>query len=293
MANRKDDEEFRRPKISGGSKEEKSELKEESKEESKEEILPKVIIITVAHCAVKQSTSLVEIAEKYAPESYEKHFINCLPELELLDTLLAEKGDYFPLKKDIFAALYMIKVKDIRVVFVGQDPYHSTVNINGKTVPQACGLAFGTRPGCKLQPSVANIYREVKREYPDFKQPSHGYFLGWVAQGVLALNSCLTVDPHDAGSHEKIWRGFMAKTLAFIYEQNPNVVYMMWGLPARGLEKCIGAKSARLYASHPSPMSCNRPARDAPAFMGCDHFKLANEQLRKWKREEIDWTWVE
>lgn len=245
-------------------------------------------VINLTHSDIKNDTSFVEIAEKYAPSGWEKLFKESIPELQLIDTVLKTKKKVYPRRQDVFAIFYALRPEDIQCVIMGQDPYHNDI----KGVPQACGFSFATKPDCPLQPSVRNIYKEVKRDYPSFCAPDHGYFIGWIAQGVFALNSCLTVDAHDPGSHKNIWKGFLSKTIQYIYEKNNSVIYMLWGTPAIEMKSLINSKTVSLLAGHPSPLSYSRGSRLAKPFEACGHFKEVNNLLLAAGKDGIDWTFV-
>lgn len=219
------------------------------------------------------------------PSGWIDVFNNARPELELLNQILTQLGEYFPSPADLFKAFELCPLENVRVVILGQDPYHSTHD----GFPQANGLAFSTNHGCPIQPSLSNIYKELKKEYPDFKIPTHGDLSAWAIQGVLLLNTCLTVKPHQAKSHKEIWNGFIAKILDSIGHVNPVCIYLLWGAQAQNKQYLIGERSITLNASHPSPFSAYKASRDSPAFMGCGHFRKVNEFLEKQGKPPINW----
>ena len=236
---------------------------------------------------------------EYPPFGWEEVFKFAEPEIAVLDRILTGLGEYFPQKHELFQAFDLCPLNTVRVVILGQDPYHSTDD--DTHIPQANGMAFATRKGCKVQPSLRNIYEELKNEYPEFIVPNHGDLSSWAKQGVLLLNTCLTVSPHKAGSHMKlrgngrnesnvnIWSGFITKVFTAIGKVNPNCIFMLWGTPSISVGSDLGKQTVQLLATHPSPLSARRPSKDAPAFIGCGHFKKANEYLIGQGKPPIDW----
>ena len=210
-----------------------------------------------------------EQAVRVPPESWEVAFTDAHPELKLISEKLNELGDYYPLPEDVFRAFRELPVERVRVVIVGQDPYpHS----NG-TKPSAVGMSFSVRRGDPVPGSLKNIYKEIRSDYPSFEIPDHGDLTGWVRQGVLLLNKCLTVSPGDSGSHRKLWMGFINKMIKFIVSRNPKVIFVMWGKNAQELSTILGEKVKQLTAGHPSPISARN------GFFGCGHFREINELL--------------
>jgi len=232
-----------------------------------------------------EDRSVEEIAEKEPPLGWVGLFRTARPELQLVSNILKGLGPFYPRKKDLFKAFDLCPLAEVKVVILGQDPYHASYN----GLPQANGLCFSTNRGCPIQPSLANIYKELKLEYPEFEPPSHGDLSSWAYQGVLLLNTCLTVRPHQAKSHGEIWNGFIARVFAAISEVNSECVYLLWGKPAYEKAAELGERTIKLIASHPSPFSAHRKTKDAPAFIGCGHFRQANEFLIKQGKEPINW----
>lgn len=194
-----------------------------------------------------------------------------------------DKGSkIFPPKEDIYSWSRHTPLDTVRVVVVGQDPYH---NFN-----QAHGLCFSVRPPTPAPPSLVNIYKALKKDYPSFEAPpkNGGLLTPWADRGVLLLNTCLTVEAHKANSHQKKgWEAFTKKVLDVVAAQRRNgVVFMAWGNPAQ--QRCTGIASRHLVlkAVHPSPLSA------AKGWFDCGHFKKANEWLEtKYGKEGlIDWN---
>lgn len=184
--------------------------------------------------------------------------------------------EIFPDMYDIFNALKYTSYKDTKVVILGQDPYHN--------VGQAHGLAFSVKPGIKTPPSLQNMYKELEEELGCFI-PNNGYLVKWAKQGVLLLNTALTVRAHEANSHKgKGWEIFTDDVIKRLSEREEPVIFLLWGGNARSKKKIIDTKKhIILEAPHPSPLSAYR------GFFGCGHFKETNEILKKMGKEEIDW----
>ena len=182
----------------------------------------------------------------------------------------------FPERDDIFNAFHLTPLNEVKVVILGQDPYHN--------VGQAHGLSFSVKPGTDIPPSLMNIYKELHDDLGCYI-PNNGYLLKWAKQGVLLLNAVLTVRAHQANSHKDIgWEEFTDAAIKAVNEQDRPVVFMLWGAPA-------GKKAALLNnpnhlilkAPHPSPLSAYR------GFFGCRHFSQANEFLEEHGSTPIDW----
>ena len=182
----------------------------------------------------------------------------------------------YPPADDIFNALHLTPLDKVKVVILGQDPYHEA--------HQAMGLSFSVNYDVKIPPSLVNIYQELKDELGLYI-PSHGNLTKWASQGVLLLNSVLTVRAHEAYSHKgRGWEEFTDAILRAVNAKDEPVCYMLWGNGARQKAKMIdNPKALVLEAPHPSPLSAYR------GFFGCGHFKRANEFLIANNKEPIDW----
>lgn len=240
--------------------------------------------------------TIKEIAEDPAPD-WVTVFKQAQDELNHASTVIhsiSVQTGFFPRTHELFAAFDKCPFPP-SVVIIGQDPYHSVEN----NEPQACGMCFATRRGCSVQPSLRNIYAELKKEYSDFVVPNHGDLSEWANQGVLLLNTCLTVAPHAAGSHMKgikgalsdvnPWSGFIERVLNAIALANPECIYLLWGAEAQKLVPSLSQHSVKLIASHPSPFSAHRSTKDAPAFMDCQHFSTVNNILISKGKPAINW----
>lgn len=183
----------------------------------------------------------------------------------------------YPPASDVFNAFRYTEFEDVKVVILGQDPYH---NAN-----QAHGLAFSVMPGVVVPPSLLNIYRELSDDIEGFVSPNHGCLTSWAQQGVLLLNSVLTVREHQANSHANLgWETFTDRVIEQINAYRQNVVFMLWGSHAQKKGSIVDSnKHLVLKASHPSPLSVYR------GFFGCKHFSQANDYLTQHGFTPIDW----
>ncbi len=183
----------------------------------------------------------------------------------------------YPPADDIFNALHLTPLNDVKVLILGQDPYHEP--------GQAHGLSFSVLPGkADTPPSLVNIYKELSDDLGCYV-PNNGYLKKWADQGVLLLNTVLTVRAHQANSHKgKGWENFTDAIIKAVNEQDRPIVYMLWGSPARMKKSMLNnPKHLILEAPHPSPLSAYR------GFFGCKHFSQCNEFLEKNGVKPIDW----
>lgn len=233
---------------------------------------------------VSDDWNVSEIAQRDTPHTWEAVFADAHQEIEDVAAILATQPEYYPLKKDIFNAFHQTPLPKVRVVIFGQDPYHQAVTINGQTVPRATGLSFSVRKGDSIPSSLQNIFKELHQSVRGFQKPDNGDLTSWCEQGVLMLNSCLTVRPREAGSHGEIWHGFIRKVLKAISVVNPNCIYVMWGKEAQKLAGMIVSPRYTLTAAHPSGFSAAR------GFFGCNHFNQINDILVKLGGMGITWS---
>lgn len=182
----------------------------------------------------------------------------------------------YPPAEDIFNAFHFTPLKDVKVLLLGQDPYHNE--------HQAHGLSFSVQPGQDIPPSLVNIYKELHDDLGCYI-PNNGYLKKWADQGVLLLNTVLTVRAHQANSHQGHgWEQFTDAVIQAVNAQDRPIVYMLWGAPARRKKAMLtNPKHLILEAPHPSPLSAYR------GFFGCKHFSKANEFLKTSGLEPIDW----
>ncbi|MEZ8807438.1 uracil-DNA glycosylase [Vibrio atlanticus] len=184
----------------------------------------------------------------------------------------------YPLQEQVFSAFDMTPFESVRVVILGQDPYHGA--------NQAHGLAFSVLPGVKIPPSLRNMYKELAQDIEGFEIPSHGYLDTWASQGVLMLNTVLTVEEAKAHSHAKCgWETFTDAVIAELNQRSEPIIFLLWGAHAQKKGQAIDAdKHHVLVAPHPSPLSARR------GFFGCQHFSMTNELLSSINQQPIDWT---
>lgn len=187
------------------------------------------------------------------------------------------QGRVFPPQELVFNAFKLTGFDSLKVVILGQDPYHND--------GQAHGLAFSVPDGIALPPSLKNIFKELESDIPGFKTPRSGDLSHWAQQGVLLLNATLTVNAHQAGSHQKKgWEQFTDQVIKAISDQKDAVVFLLWGAYAQKKANLIDAnKHLILNTVHPSPLSVYR------GFFGCKHFSQANFFLQKHGEKAIDW----
>ncbi len=183
----------------------------------------------------------------------------------------------YPEEPEVFNAFKLTDLTDIKVVILGQDPYHGA--------GQAHGLSFSVKPGQKIPPSLRNMFKELVLEFPDFVPPKHGDLSAWAKQGVLLINAVLTVQEASANSHKDLgWHQFTDNVIQHINEQCDGVVFLLWGAFAQKKSVLINeSKHTVLTTAHPSPLSARR------GFFGCDHFKRTNEILEEKGKSKINW----
>ena len=186
------------------------------------------------------------------------------------------KGPVYPPAEDIFNAFHFTPLSKVKVLLLGQDPYH---NVN-----QAHGLSFSVSVSQKIPPSLQNIYQELHDDL-GCKIPNNGYLKKWADQGVLLLNTVLTVRAHQANSHQgKGWEKFTDAIIQAVNEQDRPIVYLLWGRPAQKKASMLtNPKHLVLKAPHPSPLSAYS------GFFGCRHFSQANAFLQEHGEEPVDW----
>ena len=206
-------------------------------------------------------------------EEFEKDYFKKI--MEFVDAEYASKTVYPPYD-DIFNAFKLTPFSDVKVVIIGQDPYHEK--------GQAHGLAFSTPDGRPIPRSLKNIFKEISSEY-DCPIPQSGCLEKWAGQGVFLLNTVLTVEEGNANSHSDCgWQTFTDKVIESLNEHTMPVVFLLWGKQAEKKKELITSPNHLvLVTSHPSPFSARR------GFFGSNHFKMANEFLKENKMDEINW----
>jgi uracil-DNA glycosylase len=203
------------------------------------------------------------------------------PEMQALAAFLrAEKQAgkrIYPPGPEIFAAFAHTPFDAVRVVILGQDPYHG--------LGQAHGLCFSVRPGVRVPPSLENIFKEIQRDL-GVARPDHGCLTPWADRGVLLLNSVLTVEEGRAGAHaNRGWEGFTDAAIDALNREREGLVFLLWGSYAQRKGQLIDTERHCVLSSvHPSPLSAHR------GFIGCGHFSAANRYLEARDQPSIDWS---
>lgn len=213
--------------------------------------------------------SFAALLEQEKQKEYFKNLTKFIDEEYLNKTI-------FPLRENVMNSMKYTPLKNVKVVIVGQDPYHGE--------GEAHGLSFSVNPGIKVPPSLVNIYKELHRDLGTYI-PNNGYLLKWAKQGVLLLNSVLTVVKDTPGSHRgKGWEIFTDEVIKTVNDKTTPVVFLLWGIYAKEKKKLItNPIHLVLESSHPSPFSVRN------GFDGCSHFSKANNFLSKNNIEPIDW----
>lgn len=213
------------------------------------------------------------------PRGWKRIFKDKVNEVKIIEKRI--KGEFLPPVRDIFRAFRETPLNSVKVVIVGQDPYH-----NGS----ATGMSFSVRDGNKINPSLRNILKALKNTVPGFYLPPepypHGDLTSWAKQGVLLLNKDLTVEPGNAGSHKGIWNSFLECVIKGIRKNRPKTIFLLWGVKAQLLEKGKNYSFTTLKWCHPSSFNGNE-------FHTCTNFVEANELLMKKKLDPIDWNLYE
>jgi len=209
-------------------------------------------------------------------EEFEKDYMK-----NLKSFLQEEKNNgatVYPKGTDIFNALNTTPFDQVKIVILGQDPYHG--------VGQAHGLSFSVQRGVTVPPSLKNIYKELETDIEGFKTPNHGYLTHWAEQGVLLLNATLTVRASDAGSHQnRGWETFTDEIIKALSQKREHIVFLLWGKYAQQKAALIDQKKHYvLTAAHPSPFSAYN------GFFGSKHFSKANQLLVQNNLKPIDWN---
>lgn len=227
---------------------------------------------------------IIDIARKRCPPSWSKVFEAADLEIkdisDILETDRKINGQWFPYNNKLFMAFQLTPLHTVKVVLLGQDPYHG-MSSKG---PQAQGLCFSVDRDAKIPSSLQNIYKELKDTVPTFQTPTHGDLTSWAKQGILLLNTCLTVQPGKPGSHKELWMGVIKKVITGILEVNPDCIFVMWGRKAQKVGKLLGGRGVSLEASHPSGYSARY------GFFGCNHFNEINRILVEQGKDPIDWN---
>jgi len=219
---------------------------------------------------VKLEPSWLEVLK----DEFEKEYMS-----QLRTFLQAEQAAYevYPPNKEIFSAFWHTPFDKVRVVILGQDPYHGP--------GQAHGLCFSVRRGVRPPPSLVNIYKEIEASL-GIPRPAHGELIHWAEQGVLMINTVLTVRARKANSHrKKCWETFTDQVIRTLNEQKEGLIFLLWGGPAKKKARMIDNNRHLILSSvHPSPLSARH------GWFGCGHFRIVNEHLTAQGETPIDWS---
>lgn len=190
---------------------------------------------------------------------------------------LSQNKSIYPNKSEIFSAFNLTPFNKVKLVIIGQDPYHGP--------HQAHGLCFSVKPGIKAPPSLKNIYKELKSDL-NLEAPNHGFLESWAKNGVLMLNNVLTVEQSKPASHQKQgWEIFTDKVVDTLNNECENLVFLLWGSHAQKKAANVNRKKHLvLECPHPSPFSAHK------GFLGCKHFSKSNEYLQSHGIKPIDWS---
>ncbi|XP_069475537.1 uracil-DNA glycosylase isoform X5 [Ambystoma mexicanum] len=233
-----------------------------------------------------KQAALQKLATRSVPEGFGETWKEALsgefvkPYFAKLTTFVAEerkRGTVYPPPHQVFTWTQMCPIRDVKVVILGQDPYHGP--------NQAHGLCFSVQRPVPPPPSLENMYKELITDIEGFTHPGHGDLTGWAKQGVLLLNAVLTVKAHNANSHkDRGWEQFTDAVISWLNKNLDGLVFMLWGAYAQKKGSSIDRKRHNvLQAVHPSPLSVHR------GFYGCKHFSKTNEILARSGKALIDW----
>jgi uracil-DNA glycosylase len=211
----------------------------------------------------------------YNTEKSKNYFLELTNFLEKEYKTYSPDLEIFPKRENIFNALNISPLKEIKVVIIGQDPYHKK--------GQAHGLSFSVPQGVKVPPSLRNIHKEILSDLK-INNEGKGNLLNWAQQGVFLLNTSLTVREHCPNSHSKYWKPFTKELISFISNNTSSIVFMLWGNNAKKNKELIDQnKHLILESNHPSPLSAYR------GFFGCKHFSKCNDFLENKGKTGINW----
>lgn len=235
-----------------------------------------VVATSTSHWTQRLAELMPESWRAHLEKEFKKPYFSKLCKA-LLDAEVKEKQLIFPPHHEIFSAFDHTPFDNVKVCIIGQDPYHDN--------NQAHGMCFSVRRGITIPPSLRNIYKELSTDIDGFVAPKHGNLIEWADQGVLLLNTTLTVKAHAANSHQKYgWLEFTDAVITAMNKDLTGVVFILWGAPAqKKADKIDQSKHAVIKGVHPSPLSAAR------GFFGSKPFSQCNEQLKKFGKKPIDW----
>jgi uracil-DNA glycosylase len=258
-------------------------LQLEKKKYDNDLLNPEEVSIDILEEETYLTTSLKDYTQNYTPKGWEEFFTHELDEdygsiQEVSDYLAVEMHKYeiFPPLNKIYTAFNLVPLKKVKVVIIGQDVYHD--------LGQAMGICFSVADGIPPPPSLKNIYKELVDDGFSIKDISKGNLTKWCKQGVLMINSALTVRAHEAGSHLKKWSLFTASLMRFLNEKCGDLIVIMWGASAQNFSPFFDDRHKKITGVHPSPLSAHR------GFFGSKPFSNANHFLEKMGKTPIDWS---
>lgn len=232
--------------------------------------------------ATYHETTLSQYTKETAPRKWEELFTELQPLIDEISEPIATsalKKPIYPEIQNVFNAFYLCSPQNLKVVILGQDPYHQP--------GQAMGLSFSVYPGIKVPPSLVNIYKELEQEgfLVDF---ANGDLTKWAKQGVLLLNSALTVPESSANAHAKLWQKTTKRIVEYLDENFTGIVWLLWGRNAHKLGSNVDEnKHHLLLCCHPSPLAANKGN-----WFGNNHFNITNNLLKEMGKTEIDWNLI-
>jgi uracil-DNA glycosylase len=213
------------------------------------------------------------------PRGWEGVWAESRVELAQIERVVGDSV-WYPSANDLYRAFELTPLSAVRVVIFGQDPYHS---VSPSGAPTATGLAFSVRPSDPIPPSLRNIFDEVRRSYPQ-TPISSGDLSGWAKQGVLLLNTSLTVKPGQPNSYVSVWMPLIVRIISAVLKANPRCIFVMWGGEAKKMMEFLSGTNLVLTSSHPSPFSVGY------GFKGCGHFARINDLLTANGGAPIAWS---
>ena len=229
-----------------------------------------------------KAQNILDYAKNMAPPSWEKFFNDVENELIHIEKMCSKMRPYIPDPNKIFESFDLTDLNSIKVVILAPYPYCDET--------ENTGLAYSLPVGKKANSTVQNIYKVLKKNYPEFEIPEHGDLRKWCRQGVFLYNLCCTTKINVKDSHGYIWAGFTNKLLNTITTVNPDCIFLLWGNQAFSLYNDLSQRTIKLCASEPYPENCRYATKYYPAFMDCDHFLKVNQNLEERGEYPINWA---
>lgn len=247
------------------------------------------ILITMDNIMWTDKTKISELyVDKSWKKVFKKRYMDKIDEYMVDD--INENKMIFPYPDKVFAAFNLCKLKEIKAVIIGQDPYHGCLNKGDEILPQAMGLSFSVPKGIKIPSSLRNVYKNLEKFGHIKSLPDHGDLTGWGSNGVLLLNTALTVEHKKPNSHANYWTTFTDKIIKYISKKRNNIVFLLWGKYAYNKRFLINEKKHKIiHSTHPSGYSYSKPAKYGDAFINVDHFGKCNKYLEENEINPIKW----